>query len=82
MASSPNDLLKPLFEYIGEQRTSAPRGFQLSKQAGFIKEQQDTAGLPGVDLDVQLAGDRIWLRVQRLETRNPHMMPIPALRRV
>ncbi len=71
MAATPNDLLRRLFEYIGEQlKDIDPRGFQL-KHAGFKCEPQDLAGLPGVEFDIKVEGDYIWLRIARLEGNNP-----------
>lgn len=76
MATTPNNLLKRLFEYIGEQlKDIDPRGFQLSKQLGFRREPQEIAGLPGIELDVQVAGDHVWLRVPRLEAGMPPKPP-------
>lgn len=59
-----------MFEYIGEQlKDIDPRGFQLSK--GFRCNPQDVSGLPGVDLDIRLQGDHVWLRIARLEDGKP-----------
>ncbi|MHB2019857.1 MAG: AAA domain-containing protein [Candidatus Xenobia bacterium] len=73
MTATPRDLLRRLFEYIGEQLKEVdPRGFQLSKHGGFRCEPNDIAGLPGVELDLRLVeGDYVWLRVSRLEADTP-----------
>lgn len=72
MTATPRELLRRLFEYIGEQlKDIDPRGFQLSKHAGFRCEPHDVAGLPGVELDLRLEGDYVWLRVPRLEADKP-----------
>lgn len=77
--AAPRDLLQRLFEYIEEQvKDIDPRGFQLSKQAGFRCNPEDVAGLPGVSMDLQLEGDHIWLKVDRLEASKPPAVP-PAL---
>ncbi|MBL8492970.1 MAG: very short patch repair endonuclease [Rhodocyclaceae bacterium] len=70
MTTKPRELLHRLFEYIGEQlKDIDPRGFQLSK--GFRCSPQDVAGLPGVELDLKLQGDHVWLRIARLEDGKP-----------
>ena len=73
---SPQELLRRLFEYIGEQlKQVEPKAFQLSKQQAFLRRRRDLAGLPGVEFDVQGEGDHVWLRVRRLTaTQNP---PLP-----
>ena len=64
---APRDLLRRLFEYIGEQiKDIDPRAYQLSEGSGFRCQPSDVAGLPGVQLDIQTEGDHIWLRVARL----------------
>lgn len=77
--AAPRVLLQRLFEYIEEQvKEIDPRGFQLSKQAGFRCSPEDVAGLTGVSMDLQLEGDHIWLKVDRLEAGKPPALP-PAL---
>lgn len=79
MTATPRDLLQRLFEYIEEQvKEIDPRGFQLSKQAGFRRNPEDVAGLPGVSMDLQMEGDHIWLKVDRLEASKPPAVS-PAL---
>lgn len=79
MTASPRDLLQRLFEYIEEQvKDIDPRGYQLSRQASFRSNPEDVAGLPGVSMDIQLEGDHIWLKVDRLEASKPPAIP-PAL---
>lgn len=78
MSTTPRDLLQRLFEYIEEQvKEIDPRGFQISKNAGFKCSPEDVAGLPGTELDIQLEGDHVWLRVARLEADKPPVIPAP-----
>jgi len=72
---SPRNLLRRLFEYIGEQLKDVdPRGYHLSR-LDFRCQPADVAGLPGVELDLRLEGDHIWLRVARLEADTPPKAP-------
>lgn len=72
MMATPRDLLRRLFEYIGEQlKDIDPRGFQLSRSSGFRCQPHDITGLPGVELDIRVEGDHIWLRLARLEADTP-----------
>lgn len=73
---SPHTLLHRLFEYIGEQLKEVdPRAYQLSKLQGFLRRRQALVGLPGVEFDVQVEGDHVWLRVQRLNAIQPPPVP-------
>jgi hypothetical protein len=72
MTSGPRDLLRRLFEYIDEQiKDIDPRAYQLSEGSGFRCHPPDLAGLPGVQLDIQVEGDHVWLRLARLEANTP-----------
>ena len=74
--NTPRQLLHGLLEYIAEQTKNIdPKGFRLSGSNGFVCRPEDIAGLPGVDLDVQLNGDHTWLRVERLEAAIPPAIP-------
>ena len=65
-------LLTKLLDYVIEQSKDIdPRGFKLSGTEGFLRTSGDLRGLPGVDLDMKVEGDHIWLRVARLEAQNP-----------
>lgn len=76
MSAAPRDLLQRLFEYIEEQvKDIDPRGFQVSKHSGFKCSPEDIAGLPGISMDLQLEGDHIWLKVDRLEADKPPAIP-------
>lgn len=80
MSATPRDLLQRLLEYIEEQvKEIDPRGFQLSKNAGFKCNPEAIAGLPGIEQDIQLEGDHIWLRVARLEADKPPAIPAGLL---
>jgi hypothetical protein len=76
MTSGPHDLLRRLFEYIGEQiKDIDPRAYQLSEGSGFRCQPPYLAGLPGVQLDIQVEGDHIWLHLARLEANTPPKAP-------
>jgi very-short-patch-repair endonuclease len=69
-------LLHRLLDYIGEQaKTVDPRGFRLTGHPGFLRRRESMAGLPGVEFDIKIEGDHVWLRVYRLEAA-PHP-PVP-----
>lgn len=71
-AIEPRNLLHRLLDYIGEQAKDIdPRGFRLSAVKGFIRHPADVAGLPGVETDIKVAGDHIWLRIPRLIASKP-----------
>ena len=73
--SGPSLLIK-LLDYVLEQDKEVdPRGFKLSQHKGFIKAKPDLQGLPGVDFDIKVEGDHIWMRVARLEATRP---PAPS----
>lgn len=73
---SASGLLTKLLDYVIEQSKDIdPRGFKLSGAEGFLRTSGDLRGLPGVDLDVKVEGDHIWLRVARLEAQNPPAVP-------
>ncbi len=78
MTSAPRDLLRRLFEYIGEQiKDIDPRAYQLPEGLGVSCQPSHVAGLPGVQLDIQTEGDHIWLRVARLGADAPPRAPEP-----
>lgn len=74
--TDPRSLLRRLLDYIGEQAKDIdPRGFRLSAVKGFIRHPLDIAGLPGIETDLKIAGDHIWLRVPRLVATKPRAIP-------
>jgi very-short-patch-repair endonuclease len=74
--TEPRRLLQRLLEYIEEQAKEIdPRVFSLRSAKGFIRRKDEIAGLPGVEYDVKVEGDHIWLRVARLAASNPPSMP-------
>lgn len=74
--NTPRQLLHGLLEYIQESvKEVNPKGFRLSTSTGFLRRRGDIAGLPGVEFDVKVEGDHIWLRVARLEAINPPPIP-------
>ncbi len=69
-------LLHRLLDYIREQAKEVdPRAYRLSAVRGFVRRREDVFGLPGVESDMKVAGDHIWLRVQRLEASAPPPVP-------
>src|SRR5215469_7879800 len=74
----PRDLLICLLDYIKEQAKHVnPAGYQLANAKGFQRHRGDIAGLPGVEFDIKVAGDHIWLRIPRL-VAEPPPVPQPA----
>lgn len=73
---SAHQLLTKLLDYVLEQdKDIDPRGFKLSGYKGFVRGRPDLQGLPGVDFDLKVEGDHIWLRVARLEAHPPPALP-------
>jgi hypothetical protein len=63
----PRELLVCLLDYIKEQAKEVdPKGYTLTSSKGFLRKRDDIAGLPGVEFNIPLAGDHVWLRVPRL----------------
>ncbi|KQO27226.1 AAA domain-containing protein [Acidovorax sp. Leaf78] len=77
MAVTPqHGLLGRLLDYVVEQgKEIDPRAYTLTGTSDFRRFPKDLVGLPGVDLDLKLEGDHIWLQVQRLEA---HSAPRPG----
>lgn len=72
--SNPRDLLCQLLGYIEEQaKETDPRAYRVASSKGFVRWPSDFAGLPGVELDVNVEGDHIWLRVPRLASSKPKL---------
>ncbi|WP_372156704.1 hypothetical protein ACCP96_13165 [Xanthomonas campestris pv. fici] len=82
MAVTPqHGLLGRLLDYVVEQSKEIdPGAYTLTRASDFRRYPKDFAALRGVDLDLKLEGDHIWLQVQRLETR-PAPRPSDALLR-
>jgi hypothetical protein len=69
---NPRDLLTRLLDYVEEQAKDIdPRAFKLANTKGFLKRRTDLAGLPGVEFDLDVEGDHLWLRVQRVQASKP-----------
>jgi hypothetical protein len=69
-------LLHRLLDYIYEQAKEInPRAFRLTPAKGFLRRREDVAGLPGVEFDLRIAGDHVWLRIQRLQANSPPPIP-------
>jgi len=70
--TEPRSLLQRLLDYIREQAKEIdPRSFRLSGAKGFVRHPSDIAGLAGVETDLKVAGDHLWLRVPRLIATKP-----------
>lgn len=73
---SSHKLLTQLLDYVLEQDKKVdPRGFRLSQHKGFVKAKSDVQGLPGVDFDLKVEGDHVWMRVERLLATKPPAPP-------
>jgi very-short-patch-repair endonuclease len=73
---SAQTLLHRLLDYIAEQAKDIdPRAYRLSAVSGFIRQRADAVGLPGVEFDLKVAGDHVWLRILRLEANRPPAPP-------
>jgi len=70
--TEPRRLLQRLLEYIEEQAKEIdPTGYCLSQTKGFIRRREQIAALPGVEYDIKVEGDHIWLRISRLTPAKP-----------
>ncbi|HKP56335.1 MAG TPA: AAA domain-containing protein, partial [Polyangiales bacterium] len=75
--------LSNLLGYIEEQAKEVdPTNFDLSVHRGFLYGQADLRGLPGVEVDINVDGDHVWLRVNRLVARAAPPVPEAKLRRL
>lgn len=69
------DLLHRLLDYIGEQAKDIdPRGYRLSAPKGYLRRRETLAGLPGLEFDIKVEGDHIWLRIPRLQANPPPVL--------
>jgi very-short-patch-repair endonuclease len=74
--SEPRELLVGLLDYIKEQaKVVDPRGFVLGSTGAFLRRQKAVAGLIGVEFDLKVASDHIWMRVPRLAAEPPPTVP-------
>lgn len=74
----PRGLLICLLDYIKEQAKQVnPAAYRLANARGFQRQRGDIAGLPGIEFDIKVAGDHVWLRVPRL-VAEPPPPPQPA----
>lgn len=66
------NLLCKLLNYVIEQsKVVDPHGFKLTGHTGFLRDKEALSGLPGVEFDLKVQGDHVWLRVQRLQAMHP-----------
>ena len=74
-------LLSRLLDYVVEQSKEIdPRAFNLATVVDFKRYPKDLAGLPGVDFDIKVEGDHIWLQVLRLDAKSAPTIFEEALR--
>src|SRR5580692_11196900 len=74
----PRDLLICLLDYIKEQAKQInPAAYRLANAKSFQCQRGDIAGLPGVEFDIKVAGDHVWLRIPRL-VAEPSPAPHPT----
>ena len=74
-------LLSRLLDYVVEQSKEIdPRAFNLATVVDFKRYPKDLAGLPGVDFDIKVEGDHIWLQVLRLDAKSAPKIFEEALR--
>ena len=72
----PRELLVGLLDYIKEQaKVVDPRGFVLGATSSFLRRRRDVAGLTGVEFDLRIEADHIWMRVPRLAAEPPPNPP-------
>lgn len=68
MQRTPSELLSRLFEYAEESlKQLDPSSFQLSHTKNKFYAPGFLQSLPGLSFNLQLPGDNIWLKVDRLE---------------
>ena len=74
--SEPRELLVGLLDYIKEQaKVIDPRGFVLGGTGAFLRRRKEVAGLIGVEFDLRVESDHIWMRVPRLAAEPPPAVP-------
>jgi very-short-patch-repair endonuclease len=74
--SDPRELLVGLLDYIKEQaKVVDPRGFVLGATSSFLRRRRDVAGLTGVEFDLRIEADHVWMRVPRLVAEPPPNPP-------
>ena len=74
--SEPRELLVGLLDYIKEQaKVIDPRGFVLGGSGVFLRRRKDVAGFFGVEFDLRVEADHIWMRVPRLAAEPPPPVP-------
>jgi very-short-patch-repair endonuclease len=66
------ELLICLLDYIKEQAKQVnPAAYRLANAKGFQRQRSEIAGLPGVEFDIRIAGDHVWMRIPRLAAEPP-----------
>jgi very-short-patch-repair endonuclease len=74
--TEPRRLLQRLLEYIEEQAKEIdPRGYSLGNTKGFLRRRDEIADLPGVEYDIKVEGDHIWMRVARFTPTGAPTVP-------
>ena len=71
----PRELLIYLLDYIKEQAEQINlTTYRLANAKGFMRQHGDIAGLPGVEFDIKVAGDHVWLRIPRFRSFRPYAL--------
>ena len=74
--SAPRTLLVQLLNYIKEQAKKInPQVYRLGSARGFTRARNDLVGLPGIEFDLRVEGDHIWLQIPRLVAEPPPRPP-------
>lgn len=78
---TPAEQLCKLLNYVVEQSKEIdPHGYKLTGHKGFLRQKAGLAGLPGVHFNREVAGDHVWLQVERLEAQHPPAVHPEGLR--
>lgn len=74
--TAPRALLVRLLNYIKEQAKEInPHAYRLAGTRGLVRMPRDISGLPGIEFDLRIEGDHVWLRIPRLAAERPPNPP-------
>src|SRR5579883_1564670 len=74
--TAPRALLVRLLNYIKEQAKEInPHAYRLAGTRGLVRMPRDISGLPGIEFDLRVEGDHVWLRIPRLAAARPPNPP-------
>ena len=75
-------LLSNLLDYVVEQsKETNPAAYKLEGYKDFIRYRPSLSGLPGIEFDKSVAGDHVWMRVERLQAYSPPPIPDRTVQR-